>query len=112
MNDANFSPIDRLMEFGMGVGMAQQMVNTMNQAMQTMQIPESARPVRPAEPEWYVAVDGKATGPYSAAEVKSKLLAKEITPSTLVWTAGMAVWQTAESTPQMVQLITQLPPSL
>lgn len=96
----------------MGVGLAQQMVNTMNQTMQTMQMPESARPVRPVEPEWYIAVDGKACGPYSVTEIKSKLLNKEITHDTLVWTAGMAAWQTAESTPQMAKLIVQLPPAL
>lgn len=31
MDDNSFSSIDRLMEFGMSMGIAQQMINTMNQ---------------------------------------------------------------------------------
>ena len=37
--DNNFNSIERLMEFGMGMAVAQQMVNTMNYAMTNMNVP-------------------------------------------------------------------------
>ena len=112
MSDNNFSAMDRLMEFGLGMAMAQQMTNVMNQAMQTMQLPESAKPIQTKPVEWYVALDGKATGPYSENEIKSLLLEKKLTKETLVWCAGMSNWQTAESTPSILKLFLQLPPAL
>ena len=39
MNDDNFFSIERLVEFGLGMGIAQQMVNSMNQAMKNVHIP-------------------------------------------------------------------------
>ena len=112
MNENNFSTLDRLMEFGLGMGMAQQMVNMMNQTMQTMQIPESAKPVQPKSTEWYVAINEKATGPFSENEMKGLLLEKKVTKETLVWCAGMSEWQKAECTPNILKLILQLPPEL
>lgn len=112
MNDNSFPTLDRLMEFGLGMGMAQQMVAMMNQTMQTMQIPETAKPVQPKPVEWYVAMDGKASGPYTENEIKGLLLDKKVTKETLVWCAGMSEWQKAENTPNILKLILQLPPAL
>lgn len=112
MNDNNFSSLDRLMEFGLGMGMAQQMVNVMNQTMQTMQIPETAKPAQPKPTEWYIALNEKASGPFTENEMKGLLLDKKITKETLVWCAGMPEWQKAEITPNILKLIMQLPPAL
>lgn len=112
MNDNNFSTLDKLMEFGLGMGMAQQMISMMNQTMQTMQIPETAKPVQPKAVEWYVAVNEKASGPFSENEIKGLLLEKKVTKETLVWCAGMSEWQKAESTPSILKLFIQLPPAL
>lgn len=112
MNDNNFSSLDRLMEFGLGMGMAQQMVNVMNQTMQTMQIPETAKPAQPKPTEWYIALNEKASGPFTENEMKGLLLDKKITKETLVWCAGMPEWQKAENTPDILKLIMQLPPAL
>ncbi len=42
---------------------------------------------------WYVAVDGKSTGPFSTAQVLSALASGQYTPDTLVWRDGFADWQ-------------------
>ena len=104
MCDNNLSTLDRLMEFGMGMGLAQQMVNMMNQSMQTMQIPASSMPVQPKETEWFIA--------FSENEMKKMLLDKKITKDTLVWCAGMLEWQKIENTPSALKLLLQLPPAL
>jgi hypothetical protein len=41
MNNDNFFSVDRLIEFGMGMGIAQQMVNSMNNALQDAYLPGS-----------------------------------------------------------------------
>ena len=112
MNDSNFPTLDRLIEFGLGMSMAQQMINVMNQTMKTMLIPENALPVQPRQIEWYVAFNRKATGPYNEAEIKKMLIEKLVTKDSLVWCTGMAEWQTIESTPQILKLIVDLPPTL
>ncbi len=112
MDNNNYSTLDRLLEFGMGMGMAQQMVNMMNQTMQTMQLPESSRPVQSAAKEWFFVFDDKASGPYNEIDVKRLLLEKKVTKDTLTWSVGMSQWQKVETTPSMLRFITQLPPSL
>ena len=39
MNDDSFFSINRLVEFGMGMAVAQKMVNTMNKTMISMHVP-------------------------------------------------------------------------
>lgn len=107
----NFDSIEKLVEFGLGVSIAQQMVQNMNRAMQNTIIPGQDIP-RPEEKEWYIAKQGKACGPLSEAEVKQQLLNKKIDKTTLVWSQGMATWQAAGDTPKILELLTQLPPTL
>ena len=59
----NFYSIDRLIEFGMGIAVAQQMVRTMNEAMQNMVVPGAMNPMQVSTPQtYYVAIDGKQSG--------------------------------------------------
>ena len=55
MDDQSFFSIDRLVEFGLGMGIAQQMVGMMNQYMQQMYVPGSIqsmpKPMPNAEPK-------------------------------------------------------------
>lgn len=108
----NLPILNRLMEFGLSMGMAQQMVNMMNQTMQNMQIPVSGNPVQPKSQEWYVAINGKACGPFSESEMKNLLLERKVTKGTLVWCSGMREWAAIENTPEALKLITLLPPAL
>ncbi len=112
MDDSNFFAMDRLMEFGLSMGMANQMVNMMNQNLQNVQIPENARPVLPKAVEWYAVLDGKPNGPFTEKEMKGLLLDKKLSKDTLVWSAGMSAWQPVESTMEIQRLILQLPPTL
>lgn len=112
MDDNNFYAMDRLMEFGLSMGMANQMVNMMNQTMQNVQIPETAKPITSKSVEWYVVLDGKANGPFTEEKMKGLLLDKRISKDTLVWCAGMSAWQPVKNTIEIHKLILQLPPNL
>ena len=106
----SFDPIERLVDFGLGIGIAKQMVDMMNNTMKEMFIPGQIVPA--SCKEWYLAIDGKAHGPYSDAIIKQKMLNKEVTKDSLVWCAGMTACKTAEQTPELLKLYLQLPPSI
>ena len=66
MNDNSFYSIDRLVEFGMGMAMAQQMVKVMNETMQTMYVPGAPNTVSAPQPiTLYGAISGQQIGPIS-----------------------------------------------
>ena len=51
MDDYNsFSTIDHLVEFGMGIAIAQQMVNTMNHCIGNMQVPGAGNTLTSGKP--------------------------------------------------------------
>lgn len=110
----HFLSIDKLVEFGLGMGIAQQMVSAMNLAMQQQQVPGQMYSISHSMPdrEWYYAIGTLPVGPLTEKELKQRLLNKEINKSTLVWTLGMQSWMTVEQTPEVLKMIMQLPPSL
>ena len=61
MND--FSSIDRLIEFGLSIAVAQQMMNTVNTCIHQMTIPGTGNSM--PVPNYYVVIEGKQVGPLS-----------------------------------------------
>lgn len=117
MNDQNFFSIDRLVEFGMSAAIARQMVNSMNQNMQSMYVPGSIQSMPPPaatapQPIFYVALDGKQTGPLNEAELTRLIMQKQVSKDTLAWMPGMSAWQPVEQIPAILKLIALTPPPL
>ena len=123
MDNNNFFSIDRLIEFGMSMAVAQQMVQTMNQTMQSMYIPGTMNPMTQAQPSqatpmpqplpqvFYVVINGNSVGPLSETEVMKLISSKQITKDTYVWKPGMSEWQTVENTPEVLKLVLLAPPA-
>lgn len=113
MNDNSFYSIDRLVEFGMGIAMAQQMVRVMNETMQTMYVPGAPNTISAPQPlTIYVAMAGKPVGPLNENEFTQMVSKKKVTCSTLVWIPGMAEWKPLEKTPSVLKIIALTPPPL
>lgn len=125
MNDQNFFSVERLVEFGLGMAVAQQMVGMMNQTMQQMYVPGSiqsipspnyratsvqATPLMSAT--YYVALNGRTAGPFSECELSALISRGEVTKDTLCWLPGLAAWQPVERTPQVLRLVALAPPPL
>lgn len=105
--------VEKLVQFGLEYSIAQQMVNSMNQTMQSVQLPKGTTWEGNASGVlWYVAIDGKAAGPYSEAELARKFFQKEVNHDTLVWSSGMPTWKKSIDVPEVLKLIIQTPPSL
>jgi len=114
-NNNNFFSIDRLVEFGMGMAVAQQMINMMNQTMQTMYVPGSIQSMpQPGvtQPIYYVAPAGQSIGPLNSNDLSRMIMNKQVTKDTLAWMPGMAGWQTVQNIPAILRIVALMPPPL
>ncbi|WP_024972610.1 DUF4339 domain-containing protein [Ralstonia pickettii] len=111
MTNDNFYSIDRLVEFGLGFAVAQQMVGAMNHALQNTHIPGSqTAPLPRPTSVYYVVLDGKQAGPFSEQEVSRLIVDGKVTKDTYVWRPGMATWQMVESVADVLRLVALAPP--
>ena len=105
----NFYSIDKLVEFGMGVSIANQMVNSMNQAIDNMKVPgASAQGANPTV--YYAVIGGKTEGPFSLTELSRLIAEKKIVKETYVWKPGMANWDLAQNVNEVLSLVALTPP--
>ncbi|MBD5214570.1 MAG: DUF4339 domain-containing protein [Bacteroidales bacterium] len=109
----DFSSIDRLVEFGMGLAVAKQMISTMNTVMNNTQVAgvnagttgQTGAVSAPYTSEkWYVAIDNRQAGPLTPAEVEHLVANGTIHDNTLIWRAGMTGWQMACNIPEINKL--------
>lgn len=113
MNDNSFFSIDRLVEFGLGMGIAQQMVGMMNQYLQQMYVPGSIQSMPITQPiTFYVAINGRQVGPVSENDFVQMVTTKQITKETLAWMPGMPEWKPIEQIPSILRIIAVTPPPI
>lgn len=113
MNEHNFYSIDRMVEFGMGLALAQQMAKSMNAAIQNTPMPGLETPQLSTNPSIYhVAIEGKAAGPFSESELLRLISEGKVTKNSYVWRPGMPQWATAENSPDILKLVALTPPPL
>jgi len=67
-------------------------------------------PPPPPQVTYFVAVDGKAQGPYDMATIKGMVESGAILRDTLVWSEGMAEWEKASD--KIAHLFSSQPPAL
>jgi hypothetical protein len=60
---------------------------------------------------FFVAVNGRQTGPHSSVMLRILVVTGQFTPQSLVWCAGMATWMPANQVAGL-QGVLELPPSL
>ncbi|MDE6321780.1 MAG: DUF4339 domain-containing protein [Muribaculaceae bacterium] len=105
----NFDSIDRLMELGFSMAIAQQMMQTMNTCMANTTIPhvQVATPAMPApeKKEYYAVINDAVSGPYSDDELLTLARANTLCSDTMVWAPGMSGWCLARTIPQVNKYI-------
>ena len=118
MDNDSFFSMDRLIEFGMGLAVSQQMVQMMNQTIQNMHVPGAMNPMQNQQNNsqslpniFYAVIDGNSVGPLSESEVIKLISNKQITKDTFVWRPGLTDWQKVESTPEVLKLVLLAPPA-
>lgn len=101
----DFSSIERLMEFGMSMAVAQQMITTMNQAIGNMALPGAGNPIPEPKREYYVVVDGAQAGPLNDEELKQLAAQGKVNAETLVWHRALTAWRRAGDVPEVMKLV-------
>jgi hypothetical protein len=111
MNDDSFFSINRLVEFGMSIAVAQQMVKTMNSAMTNKHVQGSMNPMQTAATQFYYAmIEGNQAGPFSEQELSRLISEKKVVKETYIWKPGLTKWEIAEKLPEVLKLIALSPP--
>ena len=111
MNDNSFFSIDRLIEFGMGMTVAQQMVQSMNHSMSNMHVPGAMNLTEKVNSIFfYVIIDGSEAGPFSEKELTLLIANKKVVKETYVWMPSLSDWKMAEQIPEVLKLVALAPP--
>jgi hypothetical protein len=114
MENCNFNSLDKLLEFGMSMAVAQQMMQTMNNAMNQMQTPQfnSLNMNVPKPMLFYALVNDIPQGPFTEDVIISHIIANRINKVTMVWFNGLPGWMQAEQVPEVNKLFALVPPPL
>jgi hypothetical protein len=112
--DDNFLALDKLVEFGLSMAVAQQMVQTMNHTLNNMQTNGvgTAVSAAPAQTLYYAILDGGQAGPFSEQEISRLIASKQILKDTYIWKPGLSNWLLAEQLPEVLRLVALCPPPL
>jgi hypothetical protein len=115
MNEEHqLSSIDRLIDLGMSMAVAQQMMQMMNhaiQAMPTPQYPNTAAPM--GQPvQYYALVEDIPQGPFTDGQLSTHILSGKVTRETLVWMPGLPGWMQAQQVPEILRIFSNVPPPL
>lgn len=99
------------MGIGLGAGSAvgQQIAGSLAAASQPQ---HAAPPPLPTAASFFVGLDGAQAGPFDLNALRGLVAAGRLTPTTLVWKAGMASWTPAAQVPETAPLFGALPPPL
>jgi len=81
--------VSDMVGMGAGLAMGQQMANSIEETSHT------PPPIPNKIAQYFVAIEGKQTGPYSLEEIEKELLNGNITQETLLWTQGLSSWKKA-----------------
>ena len=87
------------MELGLSMVVAQQMMGTMNNALNQMQTPGAGRPMQAPQPTFHAVIDSVQAGPFSEDEIGQLVAAGRVTGETLVWKTGTPAWVYAREVP-------------
>jgi membrane protease subunit (stomatin/prohibitin family) len=102
---------------GAGIAMAQSLGQALRDAPNASASAASAPaaspgtpPPIPGEPNYYLAIGGHQTGPFSKTELRVKRASGDLASDTLVWTAGLAGWTEAASVSALAPIFAEPPP--
>lgn len=93
----------------MGGALGGQMAGMMNQMGGTMQQAMNTPPPAPTS-QYYVAVNGQQSGPYSVAQLQQYAAAGQFTPQSMVWKQGMVAWDMASNVAELAAIFAPATP--
>ncbi len=107
------SAMGDFMQAGMGMAMAGQMAGALQGAMAPGgqgAAQGAAPPPLPGQVLFHVDMNGQPGGPFNVQQIQAGIANGQVTPATLVWSAGMAAWAPADTVPALQALFSTPPP--
>lgn len=109
----DFYSMDKLVEFGMSMAVANQMASSMNQSLKQMQVSGAGKAMpQKSEDIYFAVIDGQQSGPYSLMELSRLIAEKKIVKETYIWKPGMPQWELAENVSEVLRLVAITPPPI
>lgn len=105
MDENSFYSLDKLMEFGMGLGVAQQMMGVMNKTLNEMQVPNAGMAIGYKKPGFFTMVGDKPAGPLTDEELQALIYADKINADSFVWKEGMPGWKQVKNVPEVYKYV-------
>jgi membrane protease subunit (stomatin/prohibitin family) len=104
---------------GAGIGLGMAMATPIGQALSGQAAGGGAGgaggatpPPIPGTVSYFVAVEGKQTGPFDAQTLESQASMGRLTAQSLVWSQGMAQWTPAGQVPALAEIFAKIPPPI
>jgi membrane protease subunit (stomatin/prohibitin family) len=97
---------------GLGVGLGMALGQRVGQGFQQQAPPPAGPPPLPRQTQWYVGANGQQLGPFDMGGLGQQVASGVLTPTSLVWHAGMAAWTPASQVPELGGLFGATPPPL
>lgn len=109
-----FNPAAMMASMAVGGAVGQNIAGTMNNIMSGMNQPTQNSMTPPPVPKvtYYVAVNGKATGPFDLATLQQMAIAGQFVGSSLVWKAGMSTWLAADTVEELKDVLANVMPPI
>lgn len=113
----DFSSLDKLMEFGLGLGIATQMMNTMNTVISRTAMPgvginpginiksDTLIPFENRVEDYYIVSNEHIAGPLTELELIDLIKKKIVSGKTFCWYPGINKWKLCEEIPEINKLI-------
>lgn len=105
------------MGLGVGAAMMGQVGNIFQQNQPFQAVPNQnagpdVPPPVPVVANYFVAVNGKSEGPYSADQLSQMAFAQTLKSTTMVWKKGMAGWAAASTVNDLAEILNSVPPPM
>lgn len=104
---------------GLGAGMGAAMMGQVGNVFQNNAVNQQPAaggpgvpPPLPGTEPFFVAVEGKQSGPYNMDQLRQLAAAGTLQHQTLVWKTGMAAWTAASAVPELAPVLATIPPPL
>jgi hypothetical protein len=106
MNDENMFSFNRLIEFGIGMSIAQQLVKNFSEAKYDNRQESVGNEKQIVNTKGYYAIiHGIQRGPFTEQEVIQLISEKQVVKETYIWREGMPSWTIAEKVPNFLRLV-------
>lgn len=104
MKEESFYSIDKLIEFGLEISLAKQMITLMNTAIVNMYIPGIAD-TNHKNDNYFIIENDIQKGPYNELDILRLISEHKIHNATFIWKTGMPNWEKAEKIPEIIKLV-------